>query len=97
MHVIWSYNVRLLFVEHDDLVILLPRCGEIIEMDSDVTVRSGFHVHGENQGIAVVQEVVHLLIPRQGGDHRIVWRDPKILTRLKINQREKSPRNDVNI
>lgn len=62
VHVFWSDDVWFFFKEHDDLVILLPGCGKVVEVDPDVSVRSRLQVHGEHQNIAIIKEVVHLLI-----------------------------------
>ena len=82
MHVIWGDNIRFLLVEHDNFVILLPRCGQVVEVYPDVSVAPGLQVHGEHQRVPIVQEVVDLVISGQGGDHWVIRLQAKVLARL---------------
>ena len=82
MHVVRRDNVWLPLVEYDDLVVLLSRAGQVVQVDPLLSVRPGLQVHSQNQSVPVIQEIVRRRIVRHHSYGWVRGQDLKVVARL---------------
>ena len=82
MHVVRRDDVWLPLVEYDDLVVLLSRAGQVVQVDPLLSVRPGLQVHGQNQSVPVIQEIVRRRIVRHHSYCGVRGQDLKVVARL---------------
>ena len=82
MHVVRRDDVWLPLVEYDDLVVLLSRAGQVVQVDPLLSVRPGLQVHGQNQSVPVIQEIVRRRIVRHHSYGGVRGQDLKVVARL---------------
>ena len=82
VHVVRSDDVWFPLVEYDDLVLRLAWTWQIVEVDPPVSLSPGLQVHGENQSVAVIQEVVGRLVIRHHRHGGVGGRDLEVVARL---------------
>ena len=82
VHVLRCDHIRLPLVEHDHLVLLLPRAGQVVQVDPLVSVRPALQVHRQNQSVAIIQKIVGRLVISHHSYGRVGCQDLEVVARL---------------